>query len=277
MTAKDAMADEQSRDYLAARVLTESQPVTYRLLSRALQVHVNVAKRSVKSLHVLYVLNSPRLLFEFHQKQNARKPNSVHATYLVAGTKRKSESTKKLHDHDTDMRSSPFMSSMPEKEESDSESDSDEEVAEETVIVLVREEELEGQWYVQDLVSPKLIAGQTSAPSSSPSHQFISTVWNLVRCRYGAGHAIIIVGHGLRMTGLECAIHMQSREKHTIPKRKPFGAMEDIRFDPKSLYKGTYVTVVSSQQMLTNLVAQDSKIHSSGNHCLLQGCGETYC
>jgi len=59
------MAEEGARDYLAARVLTEGQPVcsfctahishryrnssyklqvTYRLLARAIQVHVNTAK-----------------------------------------------------------------------------------------------------------------------------------------------------------------------------------------------------------------------------------------
>lgn len=62
--AHDTMAEESYRDYLAARVLTENKPVsfvvlvvfelflttvqvTYRLLSRALKVDVNSAKRSV--------------------------------------------------------------------------------------------------------------------------------------------------------------------------------------------------------------------------------------
>ncbi|EAT84144.1 hypothetical protein SNOG_08976 [Parastagonospora nodorum SN15] len=38
------MAEESYKDYLAARLLTENKPVTYRLLSRALQVNVNSAK-----------------------------------------------------------------------------------------------------------------------------------------------------------------------------------------------------------------------------------------
>lgn len=43
------MAEHDYKDYLAARLLTENKPITYRLLSRALKVNVNVAKRSVYS------------------------------------------------------------------------------------------------------------------------------------------------------------------------------------------------------------------------------------
>jgi DNA polymerase delta subunit 3 len=97
-----------------------------------------------------------RMLFEFHKKQNARKPNSVHATYLVTGIPKRSEPTNGVNGHnaeDTDMRSSPFMSSMPEPEKSEdsdytSESDDENTAApkgvKETQIILVREEELEG-------------------------------------------------------------------------------------------------------------------------------------
>jgi DNA polymerase delta subunit 3 len=84
------------------------------------------------------------MLFDFHQKQNAKKPNSIHATYLVTGTKHTTEPTNGTngrHGEDVDMRSSPFMSSMPEPEESE---ESDEEPDKETTILLVREEELQG-------------------------------------------------------------------------------------------------------------------------------------
>ncbi|KAK4134178.1 hypothetical protein BT67DRAFT_310439 [Trichocladium antarcticum] len=57
---------------LAENVLTEDKVVTYRLLSRTLQVHANTAKQ---------------MLYEFHRTQNARRPGAVHATYLVYGTK----------------------------------------------------------------------------------------------------------------------------------------------------------------------------------------------
>jgi DNA polymerase delta subunit 3 len=96
------------------------------------------------------------MLFEFHMKQNAKKPNSVHATYLVTGIPRKSarpNGINGLTGEDTDMRSSPFISSMPEPDESgdsDYTSESDDETTaapkgiKETQIILVREDELEG-------------------------------------------------------------------------------------------------------------------------------------
>jgi DNA polymerase delta subunit 3 len=99
------------------------------------------------------------MLFEFHQKQNAKKPNSVHATYLLSGTKRRAAPTKATqgrHGEDVDMRSSPFMSSMPERVEfgEDSADDSGDETSDETndelpkckttIIQLISEEELEG-------------------------------------------------------------------------------------------------------------------------------------
>ncbi|XPS99647.1 hypothetical protein M3J09_008819 [Ascochyta lentis] len=118
------MEETKYRDYLAARILTESQPVTYRLLSRALQVNVSSAKL---------------MLFDFHQKQNAKKPNSIHATYLISGTKRiasESNGTNGRNGEDVSMRSSPFMSSMPEPEEQE------EEPVKKSTILLVREEEL---------------------------------------------------------------------------------------------------------------------------------------
>ncbi|KAF2855579.1 hypothetical protein T440DRAFT_158272 [Plenodomus tracheiphilus IPT5] len=119
------MTEEEYKDYLAARVLVEQKPVTYRLLSRAVKTDVNTAKW---------------MLFEFHQKQNAKKPGSIHATYLITGTKRNTEQTNGhggRTDDDVNMRSSPFMSSMPEPKEPAAES------TRKLSIVLVREEELE--------------------------------------------------------------------------------------------------------------------------------------
>ncbi|KAJ8112999.1 hypothetical protein OPT61_g4768 [Boeremia exigua] len=119
------MAESKYKDYLAAKILTENQPVTYKLLSRALQVNVSVAKW---------------MLFDFHQKQNARKANSIHATYLISGSRRSIEETNGANgrsDEDVNMRSSPFMSSMLEQEDRDKE-----EHVKKSVILLVREEEL---------------------------------------------------------------------------------------------------------------------------------------
>jgi DNA polymerase delta subunit 3 len=120
------MADTY-KEYLAARVLTEGKIVTYRLLSRVLKVNVNTAKQ---------------MLYDFHTKQNAKKPNSVHATYLFTGKQRPqaAKHTNGTHTQDGEdsiMQSSPFMSSMPEQEECA------EEPIPVTAVVLVREEELE--------------------------------------------------------------------------------------------------------------------------------------
>lgn len=52
-------------------MLTHDQQVSYRTLSRALRVHANRAKQ---------------MLYDFHTTQNNKKPNSLHATYLITGT-----------------------------------------------------------------------------------------------------------------------------------------------------------------------------------------------
>ncbi|RFU26597.1 hypothetical protein B7463_g9733, partial [Scytalidium lignicola] len=117
------MADYKS--YLAARILSEDQAVTYRLLSRALKVNVNTAKQ---------------MLYDFHRVQNGKKPGTIHATYLISGTKKKEEITNGQHlkdGEDEHMQSSPFMSSLPQQE------DTTEDIPVMT-ISLVREEDLNG-------------------------------------------------------------------------------------------------------------------------------------
>ncbi|OAG10063.1 uncharacterized protein CC84DRAFT_1138243 [Paraphaeosphaeria sporulosa] len=119
------MAEARYREYLVDRVLAEGQPITYRLLSRALQVHVNIAKQ---------------MLYDFHAEQTKKQPKSVHATYLLTGKERSSEHSNGDIAHngdDTAMRSSPFMSSLPEPE------NTPESPVPTTSVVLVREEELE--------------------------------------------------------------------------------------------------------------------------------------
>lgn len=80
------------------------------------------------------------MLYEFHAEQTTKQPKSVHATYLLTGKERSSEHSNgdSAHDgDDTAMRSSPFMSSLPEPE------NTQESLVPTTSIVLVREEELE--------------------------------------------------------------------------------------------------------------------------------------
>ena len=83
------------------------------------------------------------MLYDFHHQQNAKKPGTLHATYLLSGTKREEESAHtdrdvKMGDGDDHIQSSPFMaSSMPQIQESSGETAV-------LSITLVREEDLEG-------------------------------------------------------------------------------------------------------------------------------------
>lgn len=84
------------------------------------------------------------MLYEFHRQQNGKKPGTIHATYLISGTKRKEpepiNGSAEQDGEDTHMQSSPhFSSSMPQPEESLEESGV-------LSITLVREENLEGSY-----------------------------------------------------------------------------------------------------------------------------------
>ncbi|KAJ5348792.1 DNA polymerase delta subunit [Penicillium brevicompactum] len=114
-----------SKVFLAENVLNERRPVTYRSLSRALKVHANRAKQ---------------ILFEFHRNENAKKPATVHATYVISGIQKIPEpapTNGDAIDEDEVMGSSPYLpSSMPNQgDTSDSVTTAS--------IVLVREEDLE--------------------------------------------------------------------------------------------------------------------------------------
>jgi len=95
----------------------------------------------VRTLPFSQIADGHRMLYEFHHLQNAKKPGTVHATYLVSGTKRAEEqeasSGVQKDGEDEYMQSSPFMSSsMPQP-------DQDTEETSVLSITLVREEDLE--------------------------------------------------------------------------------------------------------------------------------------
>lgn len=80
------------------------------------------------------------MLFDFHQDQNAINSNSIHATYLLSGTKRSPGHTNGASGRDGEdvaMCNLPFLSSMPEPEAAA------EEPVNKITLLLVREEELE--------------------------------------------------------------------------------------------------------------------------------------
>lgn len=114
--------------HYAQLMLIQCLQISYRNLSRALKVHSNIAKQ---------------MLYEFHRKQNSKKPGSVHATYLITGTKQHPSSSNAIASQDdgqdTTMRSSPPLpsSSYPQP---------DEEVADNIPIrsiMIVKEEHLD--------------------------------------------------------------------------------------------------------------------------------------
>lgn len=80
------------------------------------------------------------MLFDFHRTENAKKPKSVNATYLVTGTRKRQETSlngnPSKDGEDEVMQSSPFMSSQVEPQ------DDAEDGPPVTSIVLVREEDL---------------------------------------------------------------------------------------------------------------------------------------
>jgi DNA polymerase delta subunit 3 len=100
----------------------------------------------VRTLPFSQIADGHRMLYEFHHLQNAKKPGTVHATYLISGTKRAEEqeasSGVQKDGEDAYMQSSPFMSSsMPQP---------DQDTGETSVlsISLVREEDLESMTYL---------------------------------------------------------------------------------------------------------------------------------
>jgi DNA polymerase delta subunit 3 len=89
----------------------------------------------------VFLLKVFRMLYEFHRKQNVKKAGSVHAIYHVIGLEAISSTTNghSALDEDTPMQSSPpFSSSMP--------LDSADELSVKKVVLLVKEERLEGKF-----------------------------------------------------------------------------------------------------------------------------------
>lgn len=125
-----------SKTYLATEVISEQRIVSYRTLSRALKVHVNVAKC---------------MLYEFHEHENKKNSGSVYATYILSGVKKASQpATANVHangNEDGPMPPSsppPFTSSMLDGSKEENGSDATERfMVPVTTITLVREELLE--------------------------------------------------------------------------------------------------------------------------------------
>jgi DNA polymerase delta subunit 3 len=125
------------RQWLAAHIFSEQQTVSYRTLVRVLKTHVNAAKR---------------MLYDFHVHENAKKPGSVHATYLLAGIKEAKgkqglvnggQNGTQHEDEPIPSSPPPFTSSMLQSSQQNGDND-DEEVPTIRTVTLVREESLDG-------------------------------------------------------------------------------------------------------------------------------------
>jgi DNA polymerase delta subunit 3 len=93
------------------------------------------------------------MLYDFHRTQNARKPGSIHATYIVAGTRRpevpspsNGNATSSKTGGDAVMSDMSFPSSMPDHDDAET----DVEVIPVTTVTLVKEEDLEGRFVMSE-------------------------------------------------------------------------------------------------------------------------------
>ncbi|KAL4939299.1 DNA polymerase subunit Cdc27 [Aspergillus oleicola] len=123
------MAVADYKRYLAENVLSERRTVTYRSLGRALRVHSTIAKQ---------------MLYDFHHNENAKKPSSVNATYVLTGIPKAPEpatngaAANGNNEDDDIMPSSPYISSsMPNQHGASDEIPT-------SAVILAREEDLDG-------------------------------------------------------------------------------------------------------------------------------------
>lgn len=90
------------------------------------------------------------MLYEFHRQQNARKPGSVHATYLISGLRRllsEEIGGSFVVDNGDEVESSAYMSSSQAKEDSQKE-----DAGMLKSIILAKEGDLEGRYVSLGLV-----------------------------------------------------------------------------------------------------------------------------
>ncbi|KAG5986660.1 hypothetical protein E4U52_008368 [Claviceps spartinae] len=129
-----AFMDEHEK-FLADRLHSDNRSITYRELSKALHIHVNMAKG---------------LLFRFHQSQSRQRKGIVRATYLVCGTLVPSVGR---HNENTDISSQTDRSPQSKKE---------------SELILVGEVNLQGQLQLYQSVSSIHIYGLSPSSSRNP-------------------------------------------------------------------------------------------------------------
>ncbi|KAG6005901.1 hypothetical protein E4U21_007535 [Claviceps maximensis] len=129
-----AFMDEQEK-FLTDRLFSEKRPITYRKLSKALDIHVNTAKG---------------LLFQFYQSQSVQCKSTIRATYLVYGTLVPSG----LEDDD--------------EEPSSQQSDENAQLAKRSKLMLVEEKSLQDELHSYQSVSSIHIYGLSPSGVDNP-------------------------------------------------------------------------------------------------------------
>ncbi|RJE18611.1 hypothetical protein PHISCL_09056 [Aspergillus sclerotialis] len=213
--------------FLAENVLNERRTVTYRLLSRALKVHSTLAKQ---------------MLYEFHRTENAKKFNSVNATYVITGFQKPPESlpphgnlSQDNNGDDDAMQSSSYISSsMPTQ-------DVVVEPGAIAAIVLVRGEELdEAKAMFQAISSIHVYSLQPAVLEdlnvlTDASREIVATYGNEDPLEFGKQWGMIQNGHVKRRTGPPAALPQASGPvkaapaKATVPTKRPLQKEEPIQ------------------------------------------------
>ncbi|MCJ1288385.1 hypothetical protein MMC26_007741 [Xylographa opegraphella] len=173
-------------NYLAANVLNDGIIVTYRSLARACKI--------------LMLTNS--MLYDFHATQNAEKPGSVHATYLISGvqpSKAIVDSSVAEENNDVHMHSSPFMSSpMPRQV-------AEEDVSVVKVVTLVQEQHLSTVKVLYDTICSVHV--YSLEPSPIQDLQVLSDVKREIAAKHASEDPLLIgpqygtIGNPRRRTG----------------------------------------------------------------------------
>ncbi|TGZ84804.1 hypothetical protein EX30DRAFT_337272 [Ascodesmis nigricans] len=208
-------AMETYEEYLFDEVVLNQKIVTYRLLSRHLKIHAQLAKE---------------MLYNFYITQNKKHPNSVHTTYLLTGVLRPSPPSPKptaleapKQDEDTIMASSPFDTAPQAQPQSHP--DGKNEIPLMRTVIVVPQEKLEGSKKKFERLSAIHVYSVESAPLSDLSS--ISTTGNTVWLEYSE-----IAPKDMRKYG--CVVNPEAKKKsgsHIIPTAAP--SLPSLRVDSK--------------------------------------------
>lgn len=166
------------------------------------------------------------MLYDFHRTENAKRPGSVHATYVITGVQKASEKqpatngtpAKDGRDGADDiMQSSPYLSSsMPQQ-------DSLHESVETVSIILAREEDLAGTHAMPYLGVRDIRVWWASSLTGRSGQGDLSV--NCVDLRLQLATD--------RLTRSQCSDGRRSRNVRHICRRRSFGNGTSLRDDPE--------------------------------------------